>query len=80
MELVNLNPFLRFIDRRICRYSYKTPICACDARLFYLLEGEARLLLENQTLILKAGDGVFSPAVSPISSFLMKKPLRKCLC
>ena len=37
MELVNLNPFLRFMDRRICRYSYKTPICACDAGLFYLL-------------------------------------------
>lgn len=69
MELVNLNPFLRFMDRRICRYSYKTPICACDARLFYLLEGEARLLLENQTLILKAGDGVFFPGGLPYQFF-----------
>ena len=40
MDYPELNPFVRYMDRRVCRYSYKTPVLAYEYRLFYLCGGE----------------------------------------
>lgn len=61
MELPKLNPYVRYMDRRVCRYSYKTPVTAYEYRLFYLLDGECGLCLEGTEYALRAGDCLMIP-------------------
>jgi len=56
MEPAQLNPYMLFMDRRICLYSYSTSIMAYDWRLFFLRSGTARIIIKNETYDLEAGD------------------------
>ena len=69
MELDALNPFVRFMDRRICRASYRTAVVAYDFRLFFVTEGACRALLEREPLDLLAGDCLIFPGGTPYRLF-----------
>lgn len=73
MELAALNPFIRFMDRRICRYSYKIPIVAYEHRLFYLCKGECQLLLENKSYTVRAGACLVFPGGLPYQFFFKEE-------
>ena len=63
MEPWQMNPSIRYMDRRTCSLSYKSPVLAYDYRLFAVCDGSCRLLIDGQTLVLnKDSLAIFPPA------------------
>ena len=55
MKLCDLNPFMRYAALQPSVMSKAPLSCAYDYRIFYILEGEARLILEQNYLDLAPG-------------------------
>ena len=55
MELCEINPFLRYAELQPSVLSSAPLSCSYDYRIFYIVEGTARLVLSNRSLPLSAG-------------------------
>ena len=65
MILSDLNPFVRFAELQPSVIS-KAPLkCAYDHRIFYIIDGNARLILENAEHPLGAGTLLYLPSGMP---------------
>ena len=69
MEAKELNPWVRYMDRRTCRYSYEAPVVAYDCRLFCV--GEGALRAEAGGMELAAGQSglLYIPSGTPYRLF-----------
>lgn len=72
MDYPELNPFVRYMDRRVCRYSYKTPVLAYEYRLFYLCGGECAVEISGGRHTLCAGDCLIFPGGVPYRFFFQE--------
>lgn len=60
-----INPYIRYMDRRTCSMSYKVPIMAYDYRLFAVCSGACRLEIAEETFSLNKDDLVIFPPALP---------------
>lgn len=65
MLVSQINPYIRYMDRRTCSVSYKAPIMAYDYRLFAVCAGTCRLEIENTLFTLNKDDLVIFPPAMP---------------
>lgn len=72
MDYSELNPFVRYMDRRVCRYSYKTPVLAYEYRLFYLCGRECTVELAGGRQTLRVGDCLILPGGVPYRFFFQE--------
>ncbi|MBQ7039460.1 MAG: helix-turn-helix domain-containing protein [Clostridia bacterium] len=61
MNMAEFNPFVRYIDKRDNFYTGKTESIAYDYRLFYIIKGSTRLIVEGETHALKQNDMAIIP-------------------
>ena len=64
-----LNPYIRYMDRRTCSVSYKSPIMAYDYRLFAVCEGSCRLEIDGKALTLNKDALIVFPPRTPYRFF-----------
>lgn len=72
MLVSQLNPYIRYMDRRTCSVSYKAPVMAYDYRLFAVCEGECRLEINGDTLTLNKDALVIFPPAMPYRFFFFE--------
>ncbi len=65
MELRDLNPCLRFVQKRSVTVSYKENVYAYDFRLFYLLSGRLDIKVEDKMYMLSPDQVLFIPPAIP---------------
>lgn len=65
MQPWQMNPYIRYMDRRTCSISYKTEIMAYEYRLFADIEGSCQLMIDGQTLTLNKDSLVIFPPAMP---------------
>lgn len=61
MNMVEFNPFVRYMDKRDIFLTGKPDSKAYDYRLFYIVKGSARLIVEDEPHDLKANDMAIVP-------------------
>ena len=69
MHASQLNPYIRYMDRRTCFVSYKSPIMAYDYRLFAVCDGESRLEIGDHALTLNKDALIIFPPRTPYRFF-----------
>ena len=69
MLVSQLNPYIRYMDRRTCSVSYKSPIMAYDYRLFAVCEGVCRLEIAGDALTLNKDALIVFPPQTPYRFF-----------
>ncbi len=72
MLVSQLNPYIRYMDRRTCFVSYKAPVMAYDYRLFAVCEGECRLEINGSVLTLNKDALVIFPPAMPYRFFFFE--------
>ena len=65
MKLCDLNPFMRYAELQPSVMSSAPLSCSYDFRLFYIIEGTAKLVLEDKTVDLSAGSLIYFPPETP---------------
>lgn len=70
MELCELNPCLRYVQKRTIKQSYREPALAYDHRLFYLLSGELIIEANDREYTLTADTVLLIPPGTPYQPML----------
>lgn len=65
MNISQLSPCVRYMDERICLFSYQNPVLAYDYRLFAVRSGCCRLEWENNLITLSKDSLVIFPPAHP---------------
>jgi len=65
MELKDINPFMRYMDKRVCSINYDKPILAYDYRLFFVIEGTCCAETSAGTLQLEKHSAILIPPAHP---------------
>ena len=69
MEVKDLNPWVRYMDARTCRFSYDTPVVAYDCRLFFVREGNLLARMGERSLRGGKGACLYIPSGVPYQLF-----------
>lgn len=68
-----MNPYIRYMDRRTCSVSYKSEIMAYDYRLFACLSGKCRLEIDGGEITLNKDSIVIFPPAMPYRFFFSEE-------